>query len=809
MPGLRKTQLHDGWRFVAKSWPKPPDKLGYSCMEWLPASVPGHVHPDLLRAGVIADPFAAKHELGAQWVDEEDWIYELDFTLQTSDRNKRVLRFDGLDTVCRVFVDGELMASHDNMFLPLELDLSALAAGSHVLRVEFESAPRVGRQRRQRFFEQEGLADATVRFNDRAFIRKAQYMFGWDWGPRLVSAGIWRPVNLLEYDARLLDVAMQQRHADGAVSLVFDSTTEGKGHVLHFVEGVERPVTDGEPLVLDRPRLWWPIGFGEQALYRVHSLLLPTAPRERLTLEAATERALDVREMRIGLRQLELRQEPDEYGQSFEFVVNGRPLWALGANWIPDHSFPALIDAARLREQLARAVDMNMNMLRVWGGGLYESDAFYDLCDELGILVWQDFPYACSYYPDGPDATQVAEQEAATQVRRLRHRACLALWCGNNENLLMFESGWEGRENNPPRLYGENIYDQTLPKLLRELDPDRPYVHSSPAGGEKANDETAGDQHYWDVWHGRGDWKYYADSKARFSSEFGFASAPGHASWKRISPDALGFDPRHDVARWHDKTLKGYDTFLGYVELHYPASKTIEEWTYYSQLNQRDALRFAIEHYRRSEFCKGTLIWQLNDCWPVQSWAVVDFDGQYKAAAHELRRLHAPTLASLELVDGKARLWAVVDNSEQGASEEAWLEATSLLDGSLVSRWSKSVQVPPGGRVVALECDLESLSPAETMLTAGFGRSVTSRLLVEPKDAQFARPQVSVREIDGGLEINAESPVVDFRLWEVHDRARFLDNFVTLPRGGRALLRFEGRIGELRARCLAGECTLG
>ncbi len=815
MPGLQKRQLHDGWRFLAKSWPEPPNQLGYSRMEWLPAVVPGHVHLDLQQAGVIADPLAARQELGAQWVDEEDWIYELALTLDPPSRAKRVLRFDGLDTICTIWLDGEQLASHDNMFVPLEVDLSQMAVGEHRLRLEFESAPRIGRERRRRYFEQEGLAEGTVRFNERAFVRKAQYMFGWDWGPRLVSAGIWQAVSLLEYDARLLDVHVTQAHTPDGVHLSFRSETEGGGHVLHYVVGpsvsnessnAEYVVSDGQTLRLEEPQLWWPAGMGAQPLYRVVSVLLGSAPTTSLSLPEARERALDTRELKIGLRQIELRRQQDNHGESFEFLVNGRPLWAVGANWIPDHSFPSSIHEARLRSQLLRALDMNMNMLRVWGGGLYETEDFYDLCDELGLLVWQDFPYACSYYPDGPEATAVARAEATVHVKRLRHRASLALWCGNNENLLMFESGWEGRESNPSRLYGANIYDQTLPELLRELDPGREYVNSSPAGGDSANDDRGGDQHYWDVWHGRGDWKHYRDSRGRFSSEFGFASAPGHATWKRISPEALSLEPRHALARWHDKTLKGHDTFLEYVELHYPPANNIEEWTYYSQLNQRDALRFGIEHYRRSEFCKGTLIWQLNDCWPAQSWAVLDCEGQYKAAAFELRRLYAPVLVSLDVSQSSATVWTVVDNSETEVTGEAWLEATSLLDGTVVSRWTKQVEVQPGTRTAALTCDLTSLSPTETLLTAGFGESVSHQLLGEPKDCRFAPTKLTFTPSSNGLEVHADGPVVDLFVWERDDKALLMDNFVTLPRGGRTVLRYEGKLNAIRARCLGGVC---
>jgi beta-mannosidase len=778
-------------------------------MEWLPASVPGHVHQDLVARGVIADPFEKMHELGSQWIDEEDWIYRTHFEVSPNPAlPRRLLRFEGLDTVCRVVVDGELRTEHDNMFVPLEVDVSDLSRGLHELRIEFESAPRVGRARRAAYFAQEGLADHTVRFMERAFVRKAQYMFGWDWGPRLASAGIWRPAALVEFAGRLLDVHVLQDHlADGTVELTIESEHEGRGEALHYVPGIKEPVSDGQTVHLTEPRRWWPAGLGAQALYSITTVLLNDAT-PLPTLAVAISAALDVRTTRVGLRTVTLRREPDRFGESFEVVVNGKAIWTVGANWIPDHSMPALVSRARLEAQLRRALDMNMNMLRIWGGGLYETDEFYDLCDELGLLVWQDFPYACCYYPDGLEAMQIAEVEATSNVRRLRNRASLAIWCGNNENLVMFENGWEGRENGPPRYYGENIYNRALPEVLGRLDPERPYVPSSPAGGDSANDDSAGDQHYWDVWHGRGDWVHYVDSKPRFSSEFGFACSPGAETWKLVAPNALELPTDHALARWHDKTMKGYDAFLGYVELHYPKSENLEEWTYYSQLNQRDALRFGIEHYRRSDYCKGALIWQLNDCWPVQSWSVVDFAGAYKAAAYELRRLYAPCLASLVVEKDRAAIWTVLDNATDPVAGTAILEAISLFSGRTLEHWTSDVCVEPGQRLVALDADVGRFSRDETLLLATFAGTTTFRLLGEPKHARTAPPKVSVARVGGGLKVRAHSTLVDLYLWDADGHARFADNFVTLRQGSSVTLPVEGELGHLRARAIGGECLI-
>jgi beta-mannosidase len=782
--------------------------MGYSVLEWLPATVPGHVHVDLVRHGVIAEPFEGMAELGCQWVDEEDFVYRTSFDFKSDTKlPSRILRFEGLDTIARVSLNGELVAEHENMFVPLEVDVSErLRDGKNELEVAFASAARVGRERRARYFESEGLRSDMLRFEERAFVRKAQYMFGWDWGPRLASAGIWRPVALVEHAGRLRDVAVREEHRpDGSVALTFSSRIDGAGEVVHFVEGAEKGVRDGEIFVIDKPKLWWPAGFGAQSLVRVTSVLGPRALPSRAEMEGS---ALDRRRMHLGLRTVRLVREKDELGESFEVEVNGKRIYCVGANWIPDDSFPSRITRTRLREQLGRARDMNMNMLRVWGGGLYETDDFYEACDELGLLVWQDFPYGCSYYPEDDASLALARREAEENVRRLRNHPSLVLWCGNNENLTMFQEGWEDRERHPKRYYGERIYERVLPEVLAELDPTRPYIPTSPWGGEKANGGGIGDQHYWDVWHGRGDWKHYDDSTGRFASEFGFAAAPGHATLRRFAPDAddaLALPVRDRRARWHDKTLKGYETFIGYVELHYPSAKTLEEWSYFSGLNQRDALRHGIEHYRRSEFCKGALIWQLNDCWPVQSWAVLDYDATLKAAAFELRRLYAPALASLVVSGGRARVVVVLDNARDAFRGEAVLEAHSLLDGKSLGRFSAPVELAPGDRRQVLDVDVSKMAPNETILVVSFAGTQSFRLLGEPKDARLATPRITATLAPGRITIESDVPVVDLYVWDRDGALNLDDNFVTLPAPGRAVLRATGTPGRLAARSLAGE----
>lgn len=796
---MLQTTLSRGWEFVSRAQAA----KGL----WLPAEVPGHVHLDLQAAGVIPDPFERMHEAGVQWVDQEDWTYRCRFVWEPKDDlPRRVLRFEGLDTIATISLNGEVIGHSANMHVPLELDVTdRLQEGENELQVEFLSAARIGESLKADYLASEGLRPDCANFFDRSFVRKAQYMFGWDWGPRLVSCGIWQPVRLLEFAARVTDVHIRQEHhkKDGSVETWFSVELEGEAQTALFVtapDGERLPVGPSGRLKFKEPYLWWTHDLGESHLYSLEIEVQPTAS------------APFVETRRFGLRTIRLRREKDEFGESFQFVLNGVPIYARGANWIPDHSFPSSITPSQLFDQFARVVDMNMNMLRVWGGGLYESDAFYDHADEQGVLIWQDFAYSCAYYPDGPEAQEAARQEAIANVKRLRNRASLALWCGNNESLTMFEGPWGGKERNPDRYYGEHIYNEVLPQVLAELDPERDYIPTSPWGGEKSNDGGIGDQHYWNVWHG-GDWRNYADSTARFCSEFGFSGSPSMDVWNRYLGDN-DRDPNGSQVRWHDKTGKTTEIYNGYTTLHYPEPQDLEELVYYTQLNQRDALRFGIEHFRRSAFCKGTLIWQLNDCWPVQSWAVVDCLGNYKAAAYDLRRLYADVLVSMDRQGAVVKVHCVNDGMEN-VKDDLIVRAVSLATGEVVREWEQKVSVKPGDRKVGLEVSIKGLNTAETLVVAYWESAWGWTLLCEPKDARPAKFEVHASSAGAdGLILRAEGPVVDLCLggygWEhgLSDGGPLqgpgTQIFVTLPERGDYEMSFLKAPTRLRGRSLAG-----
>lgn len=818
---IKSTVLHSNWEFIQSE--REGKKSGISMVPWLPATVPGHVHADLVENGVIADPFLRMNELGCQWVDEVGWTYRTSFKW-TPDASlpNRALRFEGLDTVCKVWLNGQLIAEHDNMFVPIEVDVSdALLEGENQLRIEFESAIKVGKARRAEYFEKEGLAEGTANFDERSFVRKAQYMYGWDWGPRLVSCGVWRPVRLIEFSSRIVDLQVHQEfQEDGSIHLRVDLEVQGPAKYLAaalidpFGE-VIAPEESGLLFNVTDPALWDPTE-NEPSLYH---LMVTLADDSKATLEDAialpsadseswiSGHLEDNRELNIGLGSVRMIQEPDKMGTSFEFEVNGSPLWIRGANWIPDHSFPGIISRQRTREQIQRAKELGCNMLRVWGGGIYESDDFYELCDELGMLVWQDFPFACAYYPDDEAAQAVIKKEAAANIQRLRNHPSLALWCGNNENLTMFQGKWGGADNNPPRYYGEHLYNLALPQTVQELDPERDYIATSPIGpGDDANAGGSGDSHYWDVWHGRGDWRFYADSTARFSSEFGFCAAPS-LSVMSATLEEEDWEIRSPAVQWHNKTGKPFEQFFDMVCLHYPTPKSLEDWVYYSQLNQRDALRFGIEHYRRSWFCRGTLIWQLNDCWPVQSWAVLDSEANFKAAAYELRRLHEDVMLSIERDNEKLSVW-VANDSYYGFEDLVTLTAYHLQTGEVLRTWSDAVEVSANERKIVVRADLSGLPVPDTIVVATATElTSTWQLVAEPKNARLPEPSpiiISVAE-DGVLRIKTTSPVVDLMITSEGSTLPFLDNVLTAPVAGIYSLRCAEPPAIMEARSLSGE----
>ena len=610
----RKRALHAGWS-VREADPALGDAANFAAADgWLGASVPGTVYQDLIACGRIPDPFVGLHEAQVQWVADAAWCYRCEFELPAADRRTHLaLAFDGLDTFAQVWLNGEPILASDNMFVPARVDVGArLRDGHNTLWIRFDSALQRGRAL-------EALHGKRALWNgdsSRLYVRKAGYHYGWDWGPVLLTAGPWKAITLQAFDARIAEVHSPVWLADdfSRARLDVHTTLDGdaRGLVLRqllrdargqVVAEVEAPASTSmtQSIAVDRPELWWPAGHGAQPLYE-----LTTELRDGATVMASQQR-------RLGLRRVRLLQQPvaGEAGRSFHFEVNGRELFIGGANWIPDDNLLNRISPARYRERVAQAVAANLTMLRVWGGGIYEDDAFYDACDELGVLVWQDFLFACGLYPAHAAFRASVEAEARAAVTRLRHRASLALWCGNNEDYTLAETmGVYGPGKDLARFDARVIYEELLPTVCAELDPGRPYWPGSPyssttEGQLNSQDPTVGDRHSWEVWHQLMlPYAQYAKVGARFVSEFGMQSHPSMAVLEAAIPEAERF-PGSRTMQWHNKANAavigpdGHRRLAVYVADNLRHGATLAGEVYATQFVQAEAMRHAYEAFRR------------------------------------------------------------------------------------------------------------------------------------------------------------------------------------------------------------------
>jgi beta-mannosidase len=688
-----RLNLHEGWKFRIDK-----GKI------WRPATVPGCVHTDLMANQLIRDPFHSGNEEKVQWVSQAHWEYALDFELSPSflEKEKVDLVFEGLDTYAAVRLNGHEILQADNMFRPWRIPVrDKLLARLNRLQVFFRSPIRevlpLLRQANPALPAPRDIGEKTS-----PYTRKAPYQYGWDWGPRLVTSGIWRPVYLEAWDqARIggLQVIQTQLEKESARLIVYaeilaasPSEAELKldcaGRVpvsrsahLKLQPGLNRIPLD---LVIPHPRLWWPNGLGKQELYRIQARL------------SRLGKLLDKTEMRFGLRTLSLRQEADQRGRSFAFVINNVPVFAKGANWIPADSFPTRVTRERYRHLLESAQASHMNMLRVWGGGIYEADDFYQLCDELGLLVWQDFMFSCAFYPSDTRFLQNVTEEATAQIRRLRHHPSLALWCGNNE----IETAWEhwGWKKELPASGWQDywkIFHALLPRLCASLDPSRPYWPSSPSSNREADPDSRdfGDLHFWGVWHGEQPFEAYRNEKPRFMSEYGFQSFP---RWETITsfaaPSQLELDSA--VMRHHQKNPGGNLRILKYLSRDYPPPKNFASLIYLSQLMQAEGIRIGAEHLRRQmPHTMGSLYWQLDDCWPGITWSSIDYWGRWKALQYYARRFYDDLLITVHPDAGELKFSVVSDKT---VPLEAQLKI-QLLDfsGQLLLEQNFPARIPP------------------------------------------------------------------------------------------------------------------
>jgi beta-mannosidase len=624
--------------------------------DWAPATVPGGVHTGLLALGRIPDPFVGDNEKHVQWVAEADWEYQRQFIVDSGlvSLPHIWLVCDGLDTLATVSLNGVELGHAANMFRQYRWDVKPLLKpGNNELNVAFDSPVQYCAEQ-QAIKPMAGVSQAIP---GGPHLRKAPCQFGWDWGPQLPPIGIWKDIRLEGYEGvRIEDVHLTQKHTDNQVIVSTQVTIQSFENlpcsaILRLVapDGqvfeTNTPVTQSNKsdlsVVVPNPQLWWPNGYGEQPLYKVY-----------VELHQGTH-LLDKKEFQLGLRTLELRQQPDEWGRSFTFVVNGLPIFAKGSNWIPADSFPTRISDAYLEGLIRSAAETHQNMLRVWGGGFFEEERFYDLCDRYGILIWQDFIFSCSVYPlDDPAFLENVRIEVAENVRRLRHRASLALWCGNNEmEWGWVDWGWKGPEYQELKVIYDKFFHHTLPAWVAAEDPDHSYWPSSPSSDtpfENPNGQQQGDAHYWDVWHGRKPFTAYRNQYPRFMSEFGFQALPPMATVRTYAEEA-DWNMTSYIMEQHQKNDSGNQLMVAQMLDTFRLPKDFESLVYLSLVLQAEGIRYGVEHWRRfPKRVSGVIYWQLNDCWPVASWSSIDFFGRWKALHYAARRFYAPVMLSIE-----------------------------------------------------------------------------------------------------------------------------------------------------------------
>ncbi|MBO2516820.1 MAG: glycoside hydrolase family 2 [Clostridiales bacterium] len=759
---MKKISLNGLWQMRAADDPV-----------WIPAQIPGSVYSALLAAGRMEDPYYRDNELQACRLLDRDYVFERVFTVSAEEMSApcHMLVFHGLDTLADIRLNGVLLGHADNMHRTWKFRADGiLKEGENRLSLYFSSPNRYVAEEFKKT-PAFGSTDCTQGF---PLLRKAHCMFGWDWGPRLPDAGIWRDAELLCCDtARLDSVLIRQKHQDGAVTLSFrpDVETVENGSWTGIQVTVTSPEgkeyrSEGEDIRIDDPALWWPNGYGGQPLYQVSVSLMRDG------------RKLDDWHCRTGLRTMTVTREKDEYGESFAFTVNGVRIFAMGGDYIPEDNILQRVNPERTRRLIEDCRLANYNAIRVWGGGYYPDDWFYDACDEAGLIVWQDFMFACALYELTPAFEENIRAEFIDNIRRLRHHPALGLWCGNNEMEQGVSENWYDA---PPAQRSAYIqmYEYIIPHVLRAEDPDAFYWPASPSSGgglDEPNDPNRGDVHYWAVWHGNKPFTDYRNYFFRYVSEFGFQSFP---CMKTVESFTLPEDRNifSYVMEKHQRNNSANGKIMNYLSQTFLYPGDFDTLLYASQLLQAEAIRYGVEHWRRNRGrCMGAIYWQTNDCWPVASWASIDYFGRWKALHYYARRFFAPVLLSCQEegtlsqdpnvnaepypLEKSARLNISNETTADKECEVSW----SLRDpgGNIIRQGSETVTVPA---LSAKWLEKQDFSDeplydryfSYTLRMDGQEISHGSVLFCAPKHFHFADPHLTCRKEGDELIITADA----------------------------------------------------
>ena len=783
--------LNENWQFKKVS-----DSV------WHSASVPGNMFSDLLQHQLIEDPFIGNNEENVQWFSETDWEYKTIFSLDEDLLEKKhfELSFEGLDTYASVYLNDSLILKTNNAFRKWEVDVKPLLKVDNELRLVFESTSKYEAKAQEKL-------PYELPEGERIFTRKAQFQYGWDWGPKLNTSGIWRPIKLVVWNEVYLkkeNTYIVQRQltdsiADFNILLEDYPSTEYSYEVYvndelnQLYENLPSDMTGVVPFQIKNPKLWWPHNLGEPYLYDIKVVVKDG------------RKILDSISVKKGLRTIELVTEKDSIGESFYFKVNNFPIYAKGANYIPQHSFQNEVKNNDYERLLSDVVDANMNMLRVWGGGIYENDIFYDLCDEKGILVWQDFMFACAMYPGDTEFLDNVAKEAEQNVKRLRNHPSIALWCGNNESSEGWNRwGWQADRSEKEK--GEiwnnylKVFDSILPKTVNKFT-NTPYWQTSPKYG-RGNPlyKSEGDAHDWWIWHDGYPFEHLEENVPRFMSEFGFQSFPSYEVIQFIN-EKDSIDITSEGFKNHQKHSRGFQIIETYMQRDFPVpevyteqSRSAEDYVYMSQLLQAYGITKGIEAHRRAKpYNMGTLYWQLNDCWPAVSWSSIDYFGNWKALHYKAKRSFENVLVSSKVENDSLKTWVINDDLEE-VSGKLSLKLMSF-SGEIIWKNEQQIMVDPLSSEVKFQLDLNTLkfNRNETVFVSTFNNTTSYFYFEKPKNLklQYAEIKETITKKDEGYSIEIVSPTLqkDVFLF-TNTKGHFSDNFFDLLPNQSKIIQF-------------------
>ncbi len=779
-----------------------------SKQQFYPATVPGVVHLDLMKNNLIPDPYKDLNEKKVQWIENEDWIYQTTFNINADEAKSQNidLVFDGLDTFAEIYLNDKLLKSTNNMFRTWEIPVKpVLKKGENALKIIFKSPVNEGNT----------LAKAvpfTMPETPRSFVRKAQYQFGWDWGPRLITSGIWKDVHLNFWNnARINTLKVEQKLVSTEkAELNFHLDIEVKKPGNYKIRINEKEYASNLkagknsislPLNINQPKLWQPNGWGKAELYTFNVTLL------------AGNKTIDKKSTKIGLRTIELVQEKDQKGKSFYFKVNGKPMYARGTNWIPSDSFTPRISKEKYWKLIEDAKNSNFNMIRIWGGGIYEDEEFYNACDENGILVWQDFMFAGSFYPSDPTFLDNVKEEVKDQVNRLQNHPSIALWCGNNEvDEAIVNWGYQKQfkysKADSLQVWEDyrKVFHQAIPEALTEnLTPEKNYYWpSSPSigwGHKKSLNE--GDSHYWGVWWGEQPFEVYNQKVPRFASEYGFQGMPSIAAFKSMfegNPDLKLDNP---TIQHHQKNNRGWQIIANYMQRDYPVPTDFEKYTYVSQILQARGMRIAIEAHRRNKpYNMGSLYWQLNDCWPVVSWSSIDYLGNWKALQYQSKKSFENVVILCEEKDSQLSSFAVNDGLTTYDDLQLLLSLKDF-NGKILSIHSLKSNSSLSDLLKFENIELKKLLEKhdknnlylEQILKDKDGKVLATNLhfFGKPKELKLAKPTLTIKKIsDKEIEISTNVFAKDVYL--DNKTGNLSDNYFDLQPGEKKTISCENPI---------------